>query len=84
MSQIIQMDINEKLLRQATEALACQGMTISDVMEIVLARVAREKGLPLDWLVPTEDTLEAMAEVQRGALEEVTLDQLRAELHEED
>jgi DNA-damage-inducible protein J len=50
----------------------------------MLTRIAREKALPFEPLVPNDVTIEAMKEARRGNLETVTLDELQAELDAED
>jgi DNA-damage-inducible protein J len=44
----------------------------------MLTRVAREKALPFEPLVPNKETIAAMKEAHDGILETVTLDDLQA------
>jgi len=44
----------------------------------MLTRVAREKALPFEPLIPNEVTIAAMKEAREGKLETVTLDDLQA------
>jgi DNA-damage-inducible protein J len=48
--------------------LAAMGLTVSDAFRILLTRVAHEKALPFEPLVPNVDTIEAMKEARRGGL----------------
>lgn len=51
---------------------------------MLLVKVAQEKALPFDPLVPNAVTIAAMKEARRGKLEAVTLDQLQAVLDADD
>jgi DNA-damage-inducible protein J len=42
----------------------------------MLTRIAREKALPFEPLVPNEETIAAMLAARRGEVETVTLSQL--------
>ena len=58
----IDADVKEK----ATAVLEEMGLTVSDVMRIVLTRVAKENALPFD-LKPNKLTRETMRKTARGA-----------------
>ena len=49
-----------------TKALAAMGLSISDVIRMVLVRVAEEKRLPFSVQVPNLATVEAMKELEDG------------------
>lgn len=57
----ISADVKEK----ATAVLDGMGLTVSDLMRIVLTRVAKENALPFD-LKPNKLTREAMRKTARG------------------
>ena len=57
----ISIDVKEK----ATAVLEEMGLTVSDVMRIVLTRVAREEALPFD-LKPNKLTQETMHKTAQG------------------
>jgi DNA-damage-inducible protein J len=57
----ISVDVKDK----ATAVLEEMGLTVSDVMRIVLTRVAREKALPFD-LKPNKLTQETMHKTAQG------------------
>ena len=44
------------------------GLTISDAFRMLLTRVAREKALPFDPLIPNSETIEAMKAARHGHL----------------
>jgi len=58
--------IDEKLKEEATAVLADMGLTVSDVVRIVLTKVAKEKTLPFEMRVPNKLTAETLAKSERG------------------
>jgi DNA-damage-inducible protein J len=58
--------VDDKVKQQATKALAAMGMSVSDVVRILLIRVAAEKALPFDLKVPNRVTRAAMEAGDRG------------------
>jgi len=58
--------IDESLKEEAAAVLAEMGLTVSDVVRIVLTRVAREKALPFEMRVPNRQTAETLARSERG------------------
>ena len=58
--------IDEKLKEEATAVLADMGLTVSDVVRIVLTMVAKEKALPFEMRVPNKLTAETLAKSERG------------------
>jgi DNA-damage-inducible protein J len=68
---VVRARIDERIKEDASAVLAAMGLTVSDAFRILLTRVAREKSLPFDLLVPNAETIEAMKEARRGNLETV-------------
>ena len=58
--------IDEGLKNEAAAVLADMGLTVSDVVRIVLTKVAREKALPFEMRVPNKLTVETLAKSERG------------------
>ena len=48
--------------------LAAMGLSLSDAFRLLLKRVAAEKALPFEPLVPNAETIEAMREARAGGL----------------
>jgi DNA-damage-inducible protein J len=44
------------------------GLTVSDAFRLMMVRIAREKALPFEPLVPNAETVEAMKAARRGEL----------------
>ena len=81
---VVRARIDANIKEEATAVLAAMGLTVSDAFRIMLTRVAREKALPFEPLVPNDVTIEAMKEARRGNLETVTLNELQAVLDAND
>ena len=81
---IVRARIDEHIKEEASVVLAAMGLTVSDAFRILLTRIAHEKALPFEPLVPNTATIEAMKEARRGNLETVTLDELQAVLDADD
>ena len=58
------------------------GLTVSDAFRLMMVRIAMEKRLPFEPLVPNDETIEAMRAARRGDLVEVG--GLMAELNADD
>jgi DNA-damage-inducible protein J len=78
---VVRARIDEHIKEEASIVLAAMGLTVSDAFRIMLTRVAREKALPFEPLVPNATTIKAMKQARRGGLKAVTLDKLQAVLN---
>ncbi len=77
--------IDEQIKEEAATVLATMGLTLSDAFRLLLIRVAREKALPFEPLVPNETTIAAMREARAGNLEGFdNVEALMADLHAKD
>ncbi len=65
---VIPARIDETTKAEATTILATMGLTLSDAFRLLLKRVAAEKALPFEPLVPNAETIEAMKAARRGNL----------------
>lgn len=63
---VVRSRISAEVKQKATAVLEEMGLTVSDVMRIVLTRVAKENALPFD-LKPNKLTLETMRKTALGA-----------------
>ena len=81
---LVQMRIDGRIKREAATVLEAIGLTVSDAVRLMLTRVAHDKALPFEPLIPNEKTLAAMKESRAGKLATVTLDELQAVLHADD
>ena len=82
---VVRARIDERIKEEAAVVLASMGLTVSDAFRIMLTRVAREKALPFEPLVPNAETIEAMKEARKGGLKSfATVDDLMADLNADD
>lgn len=77
---VVRARIDGHIKEEASAVLAAMGLTVSDAFRIMLTRVAHERALPFEPLVPNATTIAAMKEARRGKLGTVTLDELQAVL----
>ena len=73
---VVRAKIDEHIKEEASAVLATMGLTVSDAFRIMLTRIAREKALPFEPLVPNAETIAAMKEARRGGL--ASLDSVEA------
>jgi DNA-damage-inducible protein J len=67
-NSIVRARINEHIKEEASVVLKAMGLTISDAFRMLLTRVAHEKALPFDPLIPNPETIEAMKAARHGHL----------------
>lgn len=79
---VIRVRIDRHIAEEASAVLDTMGLTVSEVMRLLMARVAAEKRLPFAPLRPNAETIEAIAEAPRGELSHVaSVSELRDHLH---
>ncbi len=79
---VVRARIDAHVKEEAATVLASMGLTVSDAFRLMMTRIAREKKLPFEPLVPNEETIEAMKAARRGELVTVgSIDNLFAELN---
>lgn len=82
---IVRARIDEHIKEEAAIVLATMGLTLSDAFRMLLTRIAREKALPFDPLIPNAETIEAMKAARRGDLITISsVDNLLADLNADD
>jgi len=65
---IVRTRIDEDVKTQATATLAAMGLTVSDALRLMMIRIASDKALPFEPLIPNDETIEAMEATGRGEL----------------
>lgn len=84
-NQLVQARIDGAIKEEATAVLAAIGLTVSDAVRLLLTRVAQEKALPFEPLVPNATTIAAMKEARIGNLAKFTsVEALMMNLHADD
>ena len=85
MRTVVRARIDEKTKREATAVLDAIGLTVSDAFRLMMVRIATEKRLPFEPLVPNEETVAAMEAARQGDLVTVgDIDGLMTDLHADD
>ena len=64
---VVRARIDGHIKEEAAIVLATMGLTASDAFRMLLTRVATEKALPFEPLIPNSKTINAMKEVRGGA-----------------
>ena len=67
-NSVVRARIDEAIKNEASAVLKAMGLTVSDAFRLLMVRIAREKALPFEPLVPNEETIEATKAARRGEL----------------
>ena len=67
-NSVVRARIDEHIKIEAEAVLACIGLTSSDAFRMMMMRIATEKALPFEPLIPNPETIEAMKAARRGEL----------------
>ncbi|WP_400770025.1 type II toxin-antitoxin system RelB/DinJ family antitoxin [Methylosinus sporium] len=82
---VVRARIDEHVKEEAAAVLATIGLTVSDAFRLMMVRIATDKALPFELLVPNAETIEAMKAARRGELVEVgAVENLLGSLNEGD
>ena len=65
---VVRARIDERVKREAEAVLASIGLTVSDAFRLMMVRIATERALPFQPLIPNDETIEAMKAARRGEL----------------
>jgi DNA-damage-inducible protein J len=63
-NSVVRARIDERTKNEAAAVLDAIGLTVSDAFRLMMVRIAREKALPFEPLVPNGETLAAMKEAR--------------------
>ena len=80
-SRMVQARVPSDIQDIANQVIQASGLTVSDIVRVLMTRIAQDKRIPPELFQPNAETLAAFAEIERGEVETVTLDDLRAILH---
>lgn len=85
MNTVVRARIDEHTKDEAAAVLSSIGLTVSDAFRMMMVRIAKEKRLPFEPLVPNAETITAMEAARRGDVVKVGgIDDLIADLHADD
>jgi DNA-damage-inducible protein J len=65
---VVRARIDERVKKEAEAVLASIGLTVSDAFRLMMVRIATERALPFQPLIPNDETIEAMKAARRGEL----------------
>ncbi len=84
-NSVVRARIDARLKDEAAAVLAAMGLTVSDAFRLMMVRIAKDKALPFEPLVPNAETIEAIKAARRGELVSVSsTDELLASLNADD
>jgi len=82
---VVRARINEHIKAEASAVLASMGLTVSDAFRLLLTRIAKDKALPFEPLIPNKETIAAMKAARKGEVTAVgSVDDLLDSLNDED
>ena len=82
---VVRARIDGQIKEEATAVLDAMGLTVSDAFRMLLTRIAKERALPFEPLVPNEETIQAMQEARVGRVRTAkSPDDLIAQLNADD
>ena len=65
---VVRARIDEQTKDEAAAVLATIGLTVSDAFRLMMVRIAKDKALPFEPLIPNAETVAAMKDARRGKL----------------
>jgi len=65
---VVRARIDEETRDEAAAVLAAMDLIVSEAFRLMMVRIAKEKALPFDSLVPNRETVAAIKEARRGGL----------------
>jgi DNA-damage-inducible protein J len=84
-SAVVRARIDAKTKAEASAVLATIGLTVSDAFRLLKLRVAQDKALPFEPLIPNAETIAAMEDARAGRMKSFnTVEELMADLNAED
>jgi DNA-damage-inducible protein J len=82
---VVRARIDPQIKDEAIVVLSTMGLTLSDAFRMLLVRVAREKALPFEPLIPNDQTIKAMKAARSGDMVTVSsVNNLLASLNADD
>ena len=82
---VVRARIDGQIKEEAAAVLDAMGLTVSEAFRMLLTRIAKERALPFEPLVPNEETIQAMQEARAGRVRTAkSPDDLIAQLNADD
>ena len=84
-SRMVQARVPGEIQEAANKVIQAAGLTVSDVVRVLMTRIAQDKSIPTVLFQPNAETLAAFAEIERGGLKRFdSIDALFVDLHADD
>lgn len=84
-NDVVRARIDSKTKAEAAAVLSSIGLTVSDAFRLLMVKVAAEKALPFEPLIPNAKTIAAIKAARKGDLvKAATIKELLADLHADD
>jgi len=81
-SRMVQARVPGEIQEAANAVIRASGLTLSDVVRVLMTRIAQDRKIPPELFQPNAETLAAFAEVERGGLQRFdSVDDLFDDLH---
>jgi len=81
-SRMVQARVPSDVQDVAAQVIQASGLTVSDVVRVLMTHIAQNKAIPPVLFQPNEDTLAAFAEIEQGNLQRfASVDALFYDLH---
>jgi DNA-damage-inducible protein J len=82
-NSVVRARIDEHIKDEACAVLAAMGLSPSDAIRLLMVRIAHDKALPFEPLIPNTETVKAMRQARKGKLTSFAdVDELMAHLNE--
>jgi DNA-damage-inducible protein J len=82
---VVRARIDGQIKEEASIVLASIGLTVSDAVRLMMTRIAKEKALPFEPLVPNDETIAAMKQARAGNVDSFdNVDSLMDDLNADD
>lgn len=67
-NSVVRARIDARIKNEAAAVLGAMGLTVSDAFRLMMVKIAKERALPFDPLVPNDETVDAMRAARRSEL----------------
>jgi DNA-damage-inducible protein J len=67
-NSVVRAGIDEKIKRESAAVVEAMGLIVSDAFRMMMVKIAKEKALPFEPLVSSQETIEAMKAARCGEL----------------
>jgi len=84
-SRMVQARVPSDIQEVASQVIQASGLTVSNVVRVLMTRIAQDRAIPPVLFQPNEETLAAFEEIERGELKRfISVGALFDDLHADD